>query len=132
MSDAELGRRITRRTAVRQMAAATAGVAGAVAVAEELASSAGIHVERQSTGAEIWQVTTEEFSQSNIYCEVPYCSRDSRYFVYQRTNPELSQNRTEFLTPDLKWVIFNSNRSGFPHVYAASVPEGMIEEVLEA
>jgi hypothetical protein len=35
-----------------------------------------------------------------------------------------------YLTPDLKWVIFNSDRSGFPHVHAASVPEGMIEGLL--
>jgi hypothetical protein len=34
-----------------------------------------------------------------------------------------------YLTPDLKWVIFNSDRSGSPHVHAASVPEGMIEEL---
>ena len=37
-----------------------------------------------------------------------------------------------YLTPDLKWVIFNSDRSGFPHVHAASVPEGMIEELSKA
>lgn len=24
-----------------------------------------------------------------------------------------------YLTPDLKWVIFNSDRDGFPHIYAA-------------
>jgi len=34
-----------------------------------------------------------------------------------------------YLTPDLKWVIFNSNRSGEPHVHAASVPEGLIEKL---
>jgi hypothetical protein len=34
-----------------------------------------------------------------------------------------------YLTPDLKWVIFNSDRSGFAHIHAASVPEGMIEEL---
>ena len=27
---------------------------------------------QQSTGSEIWQVTTKEFRQSNIYCEIPY------------------------------------------------------------
>ncbi|MCH7558921.1 MAG: hypothetical protein IIB56_15920 [Planctomycetes bacterium] len=37
-----------------------------------------------------------------------------------------------YLTPDLKWVIFNSDRSGFPHVHAASVPEGIIEELSKA
>jgi hypothetical protein len=29
----------------------------------------------------------------------------------------------------MKWLIFNSDRSGFPHLYAASVPDGMIEEL---
>jgi hypothetical protein len=37
-----------------------------------------------------------------------------------------------YLTPDLKWVIFNSDRSGFPHIHAASVPEGMIEALSKA
>ena len=35
-----------------------------------------------------------------------------------------------YLTPDLKCIIFNSDRSGSPHIHAASVPEGMIEELL--
>ena len=34
-----------------------------------------------------------------------------------------------YLTPDLKWIIFNSDSSGSPHVHAASVPEGMIAEL---
>ena len=48
-----------------------------------------------------------------------------------KTKPSRSQSTHPhaYLTPDLKWVIFNSNRSGFPHVYAASVPEGMIGEL---
>ncbi len=37
-----------------------------------------------------------------------------------------------YLTPDLKWVIFNSDRGGFPHVYAASVTKEMLERVDEA
>ena len=36
-----------------------------------------------------------------------------------------------YLTPDLKWVIFNSDRSGFPHVYAASVTSEMLKRVDE-
>ena len=32
---------------------------------------------------------------------MPYCSRDSRYFVYARTNPELKLNRTEFMAVEL-------------------------------
>ena len=61
----------------------------------------GLFVETQSTGAEIWQVTTEDFDQSNIYCEVPYCSRDSKYFLYARRNPARSVNRTEFMVVEL-------------------------------
>jgi len=32
-----------------------------------------------------------------------------------------------YLTPDLRWVIFNSDRSGFPHIHAASIPEGLLK-----
>jgi len=31
-----------------------------------------------------------------------------------------------YLTPDLKWLIYNSNREGAPAVYAAELPEGLI------
>ncbi|MGB2824572.1 MAG: hypothetical protein WBF17_26590, partial [Phycisphaerae bacterium] len=34
-----------------------------------------------------------------------------------------------YLTGDLKWVVFNSDRGGSPHIHAASVPEGMIERL---
>ncbi len=62
----------------------------------------GIRVERQATGAEIWQVTTEKERHSNIYCEVPYCSRDSKYFVYERRNPKRKdKNPTEFVVVEL-------------------------------
>jgi len=96
-------RTITRRTAVRRMLAASAAVAvpPALGVAQQATAGGAIHVERQPTGAEIWQVTTDEFSHSNIYCEVPYCSSDSRYFVYQRSNPKLSGNRTELMVVEL-------------------------------
>ena len=32
---------------------------------------------------------------------MPYCSRDSRYFVYQRNNRKLKDNRTEFMVVEL-------------------------------
>ena len=61
-----------------------------------------VRVEQQATGSEIWQVTTEEFRQSNIYCEVPYCSGDSRYFVYARRNPKQAGiNKTELMVVEL-------------------------------
>ncbi|MHC4226334.1 MAG: hypothetical protein ACYSW0_02785, partial [Planctomycetota bacterium] len=48
------------------------------------------------------QVTTEQFRQSNIYCELPYCSGDSRYFVYERYNPKLSgENKTELMVVEI-------------------------------
>lgn len=97
-------RKISRRTALGQMAAAVAGVTGAARIARgQQPPSAGgaIRLEKQSTGAEIWQVTSEQLPQSNIYCEVPYCSADSRYFVYQRQNPKLSGNRTEWMVVEL-------------------------------
>lgn len=49
-----------------------------------------------------------------------------------KTEPSRSQNTHPhaYLTPDLKWVIFNSNRSGRAHVYAARVPEGMAQGLL--
>jgi hypothetical protein len=94
---------ITRRTALGRMlvAGAAAAVPPAVGLGEKQGASGAVHVERQPTGAEIWQVTTDHLSHSNIYCEVPYCSSDSRYFVYQRQNPKLSGNRTEFMAVEL-------------------------------
>ncbi len=45
-----------------------------------------------------------------------------------KTSPTSNQSTHvhPYLTPDLKWVIFNSNRSGWPHVYAARVPEEIV------
>jgi hypothetical protein len=77
-----------------------AGV-GVLGLGRRANGQGAVHVERQSSGSEVWQVTHEEFSHSNIYCEVPYCSSDSRYFIYQRTNPRLSGNRTEFMAVEL-------------------------------
>ena len=97
-------RTLTRRTALRRLAAgafAVVGVAHRASAEERPAAKAPVCVERLPTGVEIWQVTTEALSQSNIYCEVPYCSRDSRHFVYQRHNPKLSGNRTEFMVVEL-------------------------------
>jgi hypothetical protein len=57
----------------------------------------GTLVEKQDTGSEIWQISDKDCSQSNIYCEIPYCSHDSRHFVYVRRNPELERNNTEII-----------------------------------
>ena len=34
-----------------------------------------------------------------------------------------------YLAPDLKWAIFLSNRSGAPQIYAASMPEAIVDEI---
>ena len=35
-----------------------------------------------------------------------------------------------YVTPDLKWVIFNSNRSGQPHIHAARIPDELMATLL--
>ena len=63
--------------------------------------SKGLFIEKQSTGVEIWQITTEEVPQSNIYCEVPYCSEDSHHFVYERRTGKDPLNPTEFVLVEM-------------------------------
>ena len=99
---------IPRREALRRIAfgAATAAAAGRAAANDPPPRTVhkkrpGAVVERQATGSEIRQVTTEQLSQSNIYCEVPYCDAGSRYFVYQRRNPKLADNRMELMVVEL-------------------------------
>ena len=65
-------------------------------------ADAAIYLEHQPTGSEIWQVTKERFRQSNIYCELPYCSGDCRHFIYERYDPKLSgKNKTELMVVEL-------------------------------
>ena len=74
----------------------------AVGQASPASVGVAIRLERQSTGSEIWQVTTEQFRQSNIYCELPYCSGDCRHFIYERYDPKLSgKNKTELMVVEL-------------------------------
>ncbi len=97
-----LRNRISRRTMVKGLLAGTAaGITSRFVFAAPRAGD-GVFIEKQSSGAEIWQVTTGDFDHSNIYGEVPYCSRDSRYFVYERRNPELKLNRTELMVVELE------------------------------
>jgi len=90
---------------MRDMLLGTAGALGAARVGmaqEGAAAGGGIHVETQETGSEIWQVTTEENHHSNIYCEVPYCSADSRYFVYfRRKNYPKRGRQSEFVVVEI-------------------------------
>jgi hypothetical protein len=95
MKDRYPKRLITRRSLLRQTLAGTA-MAGAsrLAFAADAQATAG-------ASPEVRQITRDEFEQSNIYCEVPYCSRSSRYMVYARTNSKLSANRTELMVVEL-------------------------------
>jgi hypothetical protein len=36
-----------------------------------------------------------------------------------------------YFSPDCRWAIFNSDRTGIPHIYAATVPEGLLEALDE-
>ncbi len=106
--------KISRRDFMRISGQAAAGLAVAnvpvsafCAMGQEQAASSpsgrvsphgAICLEQQSNGSEIWQVTTKEFRQSNIYCEIPFCSDNSRFFVYERLNPKLSdRNKIELM-----------------------------------
>jgi len=40
-----------------------------------------------------------------------------------------SSHAHAYLSPDLRWVVFNSCRTGRPEVHVASVPEAMLEEL---
>ena len=50
-----------------------------------------------SNGVSLTQVTTDELEKSNIYCELPYCSADSRVFVYEQKNSDTAPNTTEYV-----------------------------------
>jgi len=56
-----------------------------------------VALEQHASGSQVYRVTEASFQQSNIYCEVPYCTPDSRHFVYERTNPALEGDRCEFV-----------------------------------
>jgi hypothetical protein len=96
---------MSRRTAFYQIAntmIATVGICRARLGEYKSISANPVRLEQQPTGSEIWQVTTKQFEQSNIYCEIPYCSRDSRYFVYERTNSRLKgRNKTELIKVEI-------------------------------
>ncbi len=104
MLSAECDSQITRRAAIQQIATTMVGTIGLCKTSFGQNSPAipgPIRLEQQSTGSEIWQITTERFRQSNIYCEIPYCSRDSEYSVYARRNPRLSNNSTQLMVVEI-------------------------------
>lgn len=103
----EKTKRISRRKLLKFGMQAASGFLAASeghAITGQRPSPANIAIRlgRQSTGSEIWQITTGQFRQSNIYCELPYCSADGRWLVYERHNPELSEkNKTEFMAVEI-------------------------------
>jgi len=60
-----------------------------------------IQLAQQDTGSTVYQVTEDSLSKSNIYCETPYCSADSRCFVFAQSNPKYDTNRTEYIICEL-------------------------------
>ncbi|MFO8081838.1 MAG: hypothetical protein R6V07_16275 [Armatimonadota bacterium] len=93
-------------------------------------------------------------SGGHVYIH-PNASKDGRFFVAD-TRPEghpivVGSTRTgrsrvlcdsgasigrpqythphPYFSPDNRWVIFNSDRDGIPRPYAASVPDGLLEEL---
>ena len=56
-----------------------------------------VKLREQDNGVVVYQVTEDAFRKSNIYCELPYCSADSRVFVFARKNPACAPNDTEYI-----------------------------------
>ena len=101
-------RKVSRRDFLRIGGQAACGLAIAdvsvsnICAAGQVSARGAICLGQESTGSEIWQITTKEFRQSNIYCEIPYCSGDGRFFVYERRNPKLSgRNKIELMVVEL-------------------------------
>jgi Tol biopolymer transport system component len=53
------------------------------------------------------------------------CESGSSFGGPQYTHPH------PYYSPDNRWVIFNSDRTGVPHVFAASVPDGLLASLDE-
>ncbi len=51
------------------------------------------------------------------------CQSRASFGMPQYTHPH------PYFSPDCRWVIYNSDCTGVPHVYAARVPEGLLEDL---
>lgn len=93
-------------------------------------------------------------ARGHLYCH-PNASRDGRFFVADvraegtplvvgslrtgrnrvlcRTGASLSRPQYThphpYFSPDRRWVVYTSDATGVPHVYAARVPDGLLEEL---
>jgi len=54
---------------------------------------------------------------------VVFCNSKTSFSRPQNTHAH------PYLSPDLKWVVFNSDRSGIPQIHVAKVPEEIIKEL---
>jgi len=75
-------------------------------------------VDRTAAGTEVWRITTEDHLQTNIYCELPYCSRDGRFLCCDDGEEScrlvlgsVRTGRTEVLCAS------RASRSGGPHTH---------------
>jgi len=92
-------------------------------------------------------------ARGHVYCH-PNASRDGRFFVADEfeqaalvvgsirtgrtklvglTGASLGRSQYThphpYLSPDCRWVIFTSDRTGQPHVYALRIPDGVLESL---
>ncbi len=55
-----------------------------------------IKLREEGNGFTVYQVTENPGIKSNIYCEIPWCSPDSRYFVYDQRTDGGDRNPNEY------------------------------------
>lgn len=53
-------------------------------------------VEELDTGVVVTQVTDDDVAKENIYCELPWCDRDSRGFVYREQRSDGGPNPSSY------------------------------------
>ena len=73
-------------------------------------------IESFPNGVEVYQVTADPAPVCNIYCEFPWCSPDSRWFIFSRWIEPDSLNPIEYVACELGgWRTRSLGRSsGYP------------------
>ena len=54
-------------------------------------------VEELDTGVRVTQVTEDENAKENIYCELPWCDKESHGFVYRQKNTNGGPNGSDYI-----------------------------------
>ena len=54
-------------------------------------------IEELDTGVVVTQVTEDESTKENIYCELPWCDRHSQGFVYRQQSDEVGPNGSHYI-----------------------------------